>query len=112
LKKKLTNKVEAFDKSTPKEENLMTLGNVMSFETSENRLKIRNARLINPESLFYKIWSAAIITFLMYTATVMPYKVSFISDPIYSWTIFDTVVDFLFLTDLIINLNTPYFEAS
>ncbi len=104
-------KGDSFNKSVSKEDNAGALGNVMSYETSENKIKIRNARLFNPESLFYKIWSTVIVTLLMYTAIIMPYKVSFISDPIYGWTIFDTVIDFLFLSDLVINLNTPYFDS-
>lgn len=49
---------------------------------------------------------------MIYTSLIMPFKISFIDDNITSWMIVDTMVDFLFITDIIINLNLPYFDQN
>ena len=36
--------------------------------------------MINPESTFKKIWSVVLILLLIYTATIMPYKIALIED--------------------------------
>ena len=49
-----------------------------------------------------------IVIILIYTATVMPYKLAFIEN--YkddTWLFIDTVIDFLFFFDIIVNFNTP-----
>jgi len=48
------------------------------FGTLENRALIRKARLFNPEGDFLKIWSFIVVVLLLYTATLMPYKLSFL----------------------------------
>lgn len=80
------------------------------FDSEENAFHIRKAQLINPESSFVRIWSVTIMVLLLYTATLMPYKISFLEKSSLGWTIIDTLIDLLFLADIGINLNTPYFD--
>jgi hypothetical protein len=45
---------------------------------------------------------------LGYCATIMPFKVCFIESFSMSWLVFDTLIDSIFLTDMIIVLNSPF----
>jgi hypothetical protein len=64
--------------------------------------------MIMTNSIFRKIWSGILIFLLLYTATVMPYKIALIdddeNDPMFYM---DSVVDFLFMIDIYVNFNTP-----
>jgi hypothetical protein len=51
-----------------------------------------------------------IIMLLLYTAVIMPFKISFMTDASTTWYVLDTSVDIMFLTDVVINLNLPYFD--
>ena len=61
-----------------------------------------------PESNVSKIWQGILIFLLLYTATLMPYKIALIDDAD-SIELFylDTVIDFLFMFDMYVNFNTP-----
>ena len=83
----------------------------LQFDSLENVVRIKNSDLVNPDSLFGKIWTLIMMALLLYTAIIMPFKVSFYDDTTMGWMLFDTLVDFIFLGDVIINLNTPYFNS-
>lgn len=64
--------------------------------------------MIMPDSYFRKFWSTLLIFLLLYTATLMPYKLALIDDDLDGpWFYVDTIIDFLFLTDIYINFNSP-----
>ena len=44
---------------------------------------------------------------LLYTATVMPFKLAFIDNEGDLWFFVDNTIDFLFMFDIYVNLNTP-----
>ena len=48
---------------------------------------------------------------MFYTAIIMPYNVCFFDQEIYFFNIFDTVVDFTFMIDLIITCNLSFYDA-
>jgi Ion transport protein len=64
--------------------------------------------MVESGSNFHKFWGIVIIFLLLYTATLMPYKIALIEDdvkdPLYY---IDTVVDFIFMLDILINFNMP-----
>lgn len=65
--------------------------------------------LINPHGFFKKIWDVIMIVLLLYTATFVPYKISFKDDIHESGASqFDLLVDILFGMDIIVNFITPY----
>lgn len=66
--------------------------------------------IIMPEWRFRKFWSAVIQIILIYTAIYVPYKLSFIpmGETIPFWDSIDTLVDVLFISDLIINFFQSY----
>ena len=66
---------------------------------------------IHPESRFKKLWSVILVILLIYVATIMPFNIAFISvDEAPIWFIIDTVIDFSFLVDIIINFTSAYYD--
>ena len=74
----------------------------------DNNLSRGDCLLIKPNSIIEKVWQFVLIGLLMYTATIMPYSIALISDSEnYPFYVIDTLIDFLFMTDMIVNLNSP-----
>ena len=51
-------------------------------------------------------WDVVVLFLLIYTALFVPYKVCFIEESTDGQFIFDLMVDFLFMTDIVINFFT------
>lgn len=64
--------------------------------------------LFQPESNFIKVWSFVILLLLIYTASVVPYRLCFIDETSYSWFVYETIVDCLFCCDIFVTFNTTY----
>jgi hypothetical protein len=75
--------------------------------------RIATPWLIHPESKFKHVWNGVLVILLVYTFTLMPYIVSFEDAPMFTtlWFI-DTVVDILFLCDILIILNTAIMDGT
>ncbi len=67
--------------------------------------------LFLPNTSFIYWWNWLVITLLLYTAYVMPYKLSFVDSPGMNWFCVDLTIDCLFMCDVIINLNTSFYSA-
>lgn len=63
--------------------------------------------MFNPNSLFKKVWTTLLIFLLLYTAIIMPYKIALIDDDNDSFFVVDTAIDFMFLFDIFVNMNSP-----
>ncbi len=48
---------------------------------------------------------------LLYTASLMPYRISFIDSSSIGNIVFDTCIDLLFITDIIINFFSAYEDS-
>lgn len=78
------------------------------FQYSFMRDSLKDKFIIEPNSLFMKVWSFVIILSLTYTATIMPFRIAFFpNDMSSSLFMFDTVLDFVFLFDIYVNFNIP-----
>lgn len=65
--------------------------------------------MVNPNGKFMTVWAFVLIFLMLYTASIMPYKLAFVdSEGIGFWFFFDLSVDGLFICDILINLQTPY----
>ena len=64
--------------------------------------------MVNPESKFYVIWQLLMLFFIFYSAIVIPIRIPFEDDPHLFFVIFDTILDFLFMVDIVINFNTAF----
>ena len=67
-------------------------------------------RLLNPNSSFKNFWNFILILLLLYTATFMPYQISFLETNGDFWLVFDFTIDGLFLFDVFINLFSSYYK--
>ena len=69
--------------------------------------------LISPNNAFKQAWSCLIICLLAYTATIMPFRFAFY-DVIFwdGWTVWELLLDFLFLCDIGVNFFSIYVQAS
>jgi hypothetical protein len=63
--------------------------------------------MIESGSNFHKFWGVIMIILLLYTAMVMPYKIALVEDKKDAFYYIDTLVDFIFMVDIIINFNIP-----
>lgn len=86
------------------------------------RLKIENFRrvftkeenplpwyIIHPESMFSKLWNVIVSFILIYTATLMPYRVAWAEFKLNdNWCILEFTIDGLFVLDIVINFFTTH----
>lgn len=65
--------------------------------------------VLSPVSNFANYWGVLVAFMLIYTVTMMPYRIGF-EDPVYfdAATVFDILVDFVFITDAILNCFMSY----
>ena len=64
--------------------------------------------MIHPNSNFKAFWNVVLTFLLLYTASFMPYKICFIENS-KEWLFWDIAIDFLFTTDLMVNLISSYY---
>ena len=68
--------------------------------------------LFHPKCRFKIIWNILIMFLLLYTATVLPYRVCFNQLQSPKWMLADMVIDLIFLSDVVINFNTAQVSIS
>lgn len=64
--------------------------------------------VIMPESKLKTAWNIVITVLLLYTATFVPYKTAFLDDTSFPMIIFESFIDFLFITDIFVNFCSAY----
>lgn len=67
--------------------------------------------VILPQSRFRTYWNYVNILLLFYTATYMPYVISFIDNSSNTQTILNWIIDALFFTDIIVNFFSAIEES-
>ena len=83
------------------------------FDPEANKdAEILDCLMYHPECKFKKFWSIILVLLLIYTATVMPYKMAFIDSQTTTWFWIDLTIDCLFLFDIYINLNSSYYNEN
>ena len=67
--------------------------------------------MFHPNSTTKTIWNFIMVLLLVYTATVMPFRLAFIKAPIgSSWFWVETVIDIFFIMDVIVNLTSAFYN--
>lgn len=70
----------------------------------EEEKKEEDRWLIKSDSLFKRLWDQLVALILIYTATIMPYRIAFEDEYFWSgWVIFELVVDGIFMIDMGVN---------
>lgn len=88
---------------------LSVLSHLQKTQTSEFVSKLWS--IIHPQSKFKRIWDSIMIFLLLYTATIMPYRIAFIEGMIYdSWWWLDNVLNLLFFIDFLVNCFSAYYD--
>lgn len=68
--------------------------------------------ILHPSCKVKSIWNTILAFLLIYTATVMPYKIAFIDNEIYDgWWFWDLTIDALFFVDIIMNICSAYYDS-
>ena len=65
-----------------------------------------------PDDAFKQKWDLFITTFLLFTAVVTPYRLAFYDLDDTTWIVIDTIVDFGFSIDIILNFFMAYYDDS
>ncbi|OMJ93103.1 hypothetical protein SteCoe_4049 [Stentor coeruleus] len=68
--------------------------------------------LFSPKSTFKNIWNSMIMLLLSYTATILPYRMSFNALQGNNWVIVDVLIDSVFILDILITFNTALVSFS
>ncbi|OMJ66562.1 hypothetical protein SteCoe_36549 [Stentor coeruleus] len=88
---------------------LSVLSNFERSKTSEIVSKL--CLVIHPQSKFKKYWDCIMVILLLYTATIMPYRIAFIEGVDYdSWWWLDNTLNFLFFIDFLVNCTSAYYD--
>jgi hypothetical protein len=64
-----------------------------------------------PNSLFKTFWNSLIVILMIYTATVLSYRICFIDSTTVFWSIFDLAANVIFGIDIIINFLSAYYDS-
>ena len=69
--------------------------------------------ILLPNGCFKLFWNLILVSLLLYTATIMPYRIAFLNDddPIPAVITFDIIIDLLFAFDLFVNLISAYEDS-
>ena len=66
--------------------------------------------MIYPEDHFKKYWDIFIAMVLVFSCLVTPYRVALVEEDTAAWKSLNSVVDILFLFDILIIFNSAYFD--
>lgn len=63
-----------------------------------------------PDSKFKNYWNGIIIFFMIYTATILPYRVCFVETTDTFYEIFDLLMNIIFGLDILISFFSAYYD--
>lgn len=91
------------------------LGQLEGILMKQKTLTIKNNKtyIFLPSSRFKIYWSYIVILLLIYTAYITPYRIAFADTSLEydDWFFIETIIDILFLIDILITLNCAYFDS-
>ncbi len=68
--------------------------------------------MIHPDKNISFIWNIILAALLIYTATIMPFRLAFVDHVDYNaWFFVEMLIDVLFFVDVIVNLLTAYYTS-
>jgi hypothetical protein len=67
--------------------------------------------LLHPNGRIKSVWNIVLAILLLYTATVMPWRMAFIDTKMWDdWFIFELCIDGLFFIDFLVNCFSAYYD--
>lgn len=68
--------------------------------------------ILLPNSTIKNTWNVILAFLLIYTATIMPFRLAFIDGIMYDgWWFMDILIDGLFFLDILVNVNSAYLDT-
>ena len=68
--------------------------------------------MFHPEKFPRKFWNAVLACLLIYTASIMPFRMAFVESELYDdWFYVESVIDLLFFCDVLVNCTSAYFTS-
>lgn len=64
-----------------------------------------------PESNLLLFWNLIVLLLMIYTATIMPYRISFVENDSDGWKTIENVIDFLFIFDIMVTFNSSFYRS-
>ena len=69
--------------------------------------------IIHPKSSMKRYWTGLMIFVLLYTATIMPYRITFTDSVVYDgWWYMDNALNILFFTDFLFSCLTAFYDKN
>lgn len=95
-----------------KVQKLARSGSLRSPNWNEEKLHVRVPFfVIHPNHWFKSLWNVILTVLLIYTATVMPYRIAFVEEgDSGAWLVVEYMLNFLFFVDFIINCTSGYYD--
>lgn len=88
-----------------------SLSKNLTLSTALEELKLP-CGIFHPSCTFKNIWNFLLIMLLIYTATIMPYRIAFVDPEKHSfWWFLELFIDSLFFLDVIVNINSAYYDS-
>lgn len=72
---------------------------------------VRNTWLLLPNSQFLRVWHLIVVVLLIWSATIIPFRIGFYSDETVTydaWVITEIIVDVFFMVDIGVNFCSAY----
>jgi len=72
---------------------------------------VRNTWLLLPNSSFLRAWHLIVVVLLLWSATIIPFRIGFFSDEtirVDAWVVTEIIVDMFFLIDIMVNFCSAY----
>jgi CRP-like cAMP-binding protein len=66
--------------------------------------------VLHPDTLILNIWSKLMISVLMYTGIITPFRIAFVDNDDYTWSLIEYFIYVLCFIDLIINCVSAYYD--
>lgn len=66
--------------------------------------------LLHPSSVFRSVWNVVVIVLLVYTATMMPFRMAFEEEESFDWQVFEWVLNGLFFVDILVTCFSSYYD--
>lgn len=89
---------------------LFPLTSLYDEQENEQEKKKLPFPLIHPNSMINTIWNPIYTLIMIYTATVMPVRISFQDENSNEYNILDFVIDSLFWCDLVVNMFSAFYN--
>lgn len=67
--------------------------------------------VFNPDGRIMTTWNMIVFCLMMYTAIIMPYRVSFVDQDSVDWTAIENVIDMIFFGDILVTLNVAFYNS-